>query len=474
MDKAVLDKAVAEVDQLLAQAKKIQEENTVLKNQVGEIEKTKANLIAQGGGFPQIHTTNMNSVEQKALRNFGCTHPKQLLEVNTALPRFAHVPEEQKQAVRTLKESVDTSRWMQQLFEGAPLDRVSASEELITSNVKGSLENYYGKNELAPRLKAFGSTVVGGGDEWVPTAVSAQFIEEWELEKRVAGSFLNINMPSNPFHMPIQTSKQTARIATENTSFSDSSFTTDKLELQAIKFSEFSILPDELLADSAPNFMSLARADVVNAIKRAQETAILNGDSDGTHIDSDTQAGAANLAEKSWDGLRKIAIANSANGGTETAGAALSDAFLRQMRKNLGRFGGSPRDLIWFVSPIVYQQMLGLDDVTTVEKFGPQATILQGALAAYQGIPIVVSEFMRDDLNVSGVHDGVTEDNSGILLLNHRRHMNGIRRPIRMRVMQDLLDQDRMQVAALARLAFVSHAQSASEVSVCYGVDVTA
>ena len=49
------------------------------------------------------------------------------------------------------------------------------------------------------------------------------------------------------------------------------------------------------------------------------------------------------------------------------------------------------------------------------------ATILKGALAAYQGIQIVNSEHMRENLHASGVYDGVTTNRAGILLVNLRR-----------------------------------------------------
>lgn len=479
--------AVKKVDELEERAKNFKEKTEGYEKEVADLkaknkalEEEKSNWVSKGH-IPSVNSSNANSLEKATMVAFGCSHPKQLIHVNTQSPRFKHVSSEKKDCAMQLKAAVDVSRWTQQLFYNEPFDRepketkAQNNEETYRfSTVKGVLDNYYAKNELVPRLKAFGSTVANAGDEWVPTAVSTSFIEEFQLDLSVSKVFPHINMPSQPFDMPLQTSKTTARKATENTSFSDTNFSTDKLTLSAVKLQEFYILPEELNEDSAPDFMAIGRADVVNSIHRAQETAIINGDSDGAHQDTDTQAGGADLAEKVWDGLRKIAIANSANGGTSTAAAALTDAFLRGMRKNMGRFGVNPRDLVWFVSAIGYQQMLGLSDVVTVDKMGPLATVLNGALAAYQGIPIVISEFMRDDLNVSGVNDGVTTDNTGVLLVNHRRHWNGTRRPIRMRVMQDLLDQDRVQIAGLGRLAFSSHAQSATEVSAVYGVDVTA
>ena len=466
---------VKELKEMEEKANKLAEKNEKAEAENARLQKELDAAKEKALHAPNVQTQNINSLEQKALRNFGVAHPRQLLEINVGAEKFAHVPVEQKQAVIEMKKAVDTSRWIQQIFHNEPMDRFTASEKNNrVSLVKGTLENYFAKNELVGRLKAFGSTVVGAGDEWVPTAISSNYIEEFELEKKVGSLFKDLPMPSNPFELPIQLNKTVARKATENTSHSSNNFNTDALTFNAVKLQEFYLLPEELLEDSAPDFMAIGRNEVVQAIHRAKETAIINGDSDGTHQDSDTDSGAADLAEKIWDGLRKAAIGNSANGATPAAAAALSDTFLRNMRKLMGKFGVNVRDLAWIVSPIGYQQMLGLDDVTTVEKFGPQATVLQGALAAYQGIPIIISEYLRDDLNASGVFDNTTVDNTGILLVNKSRFFSGLRRPIRMKVMQDLLDQDRMQIAAYSRMAFTHFDQSATEKSVIYGVDVTA
>lgn len=448
-------------------------ENKDLNVKVKDLESEKANYIAKGTQAG-IGYRNGSSLEQQAMTAFGCTNAKQLLGVNTGAARFNNVSDEKKSCVIALKQAVDTSRWMQQIFHGEQKDSFSnIKNDIQAGHVKGALDNYFGKNELVPRLKAFGTGVTNGGAEWIPTGVSQVFIEEFQLVREVANLWRSINMPTNPFEMPIQNSKSTARISAENTSFTAGDFSTDKITMSATKLQEYYVLPTELTEDSAPDFLAIGRSDVVNAIGRAEETAQING-SLGTHIDSDTQAGLAILAEKAWEGLRSIAIANSANGATPALAGALTDAFMRSMRKAMGRMGVNPLDLAWICSPIGYQQILGLNDVRTHDVFGPNATITKGSIDKYQGIPIINSEFMRDDLNASGVYDGVTTTKTGIMLVNKTRFMRGVRRPIQMRVMQDLLDQDRVQIAALSRLAFNSMPQSDTEVSAVYGIDITA
>ena len=467
-----LDKLANEVKSLKERSEKASEKLSSANDKIAELEKEKSNYLAHGR-FP-VAGNRASSDESRALKFFGRGHPKELLSVNTGDPRWTGVPAECKAVVRQLKESVDIGRWLTQIYHGAPLDKISTRDDgdNVTA-IKSLLETSYGRDVLQARCKAFGSTVVGEGDEWVPTAISSNFVEEFELDRRVEGMVRSLQMTTNPWELPVQKDVTKAKVIAEGAQATSQNFKTDKLTFNAKKFQEFTVLPEELNEDSAVAILGLLRSELVEAQQRAVEAATINGDTAGTHQDSDTDALPADVAEKAWDGFRKLAIANSANGGTVTFGSGVTDAKLREMRTKLGKFGVNPRDLMWLPSPLGYQQMLGTDDVVTVEKFGPQATVLSGALASYQGIPIVISEFMRDDLNVSGVFDGLTTDNTAILLVNHRRFYYGLRRPIRIRVMQDLPSFDRWLLASFQRKDFEGHPQSATEVSAVYGVDIT-
>jgi HK97 family phage major capsid protein len=460
------------LDELEGQTKALEEKLAGIESELKSKAEEKLNIIAKGN--PTMSTapvgSQTNSDEARALRYFGVGHVKDLLQVNVGDPRFARVPQELKHLVLEIKRDVDVCRMMQQVCHGEPLDR-----DERPAAVKGMFDSYYGKNVLAPRLKAFGSTVVGAGDEWVPTAVAAQYIEEYELVREVAAKFRQINMPSDPFDMPVQTDVTKARIQAEGAGLAGTNFGTDRIRLDAIKLTEFMPLTEELNEDSAPAILGLVRSEVVEAQVRAVESAILNGDDSVTHMDNDTAGGPANLAEKAWKGLRKLAIDNSANGSLEDFTAAVVDiAGLRSMREAMGKFGINPRELCWITTTKTYNQFLALDEVTTVEKFGSMATILQGALSALDGIPIVISEFARDDLASTGVNTlAGPNTRSSVLLVNHRRFYMGVRRPIRVKaVMDPTPPNDQWLICSWWRGDFKGHAQGAGEVSVVLGHNI--
>lgn len=424
---------------------------TKVQSALGEIEKAKAaNIVGGATSF----SNRSNSDEQKLLSSFGVSNVKNLIEVNTAHPRFAHISDAAKSSVLQLKKDMDIARMQAQMFGGEALDR----DDERVAHVKGVLETPWARTvDLKGRIKAFGSTVAGSGDEWVPTAISASYIEEYILEQKLAAALKEIPMASNPFELPVQQGYTKARLVSEGNAATDATFSTEKIAFSAKKLVEYYLLPEELNEDSAPAILELARGEVLQAQIRAVEDALINGDDTGTHMDSDTTSAAS--ARKAWKGFRKLALAASST--TSFAGAGITKTGLDIMRKFMGKYGTNPKELAWVVGPSAYAQMLNIDEVATLEKFGPQATILSGALAVFRGIPIIVSEHIREDLNASGVYDGTTVNRTVCHLVNLKRFYMGLRRPIRVKVQQDArAEYDRWQLVSYQRVAFSGHKQA--------------
>lgn len=421
-----------------------------------------------------------SSDESRLLASFGCRSLPELLQVNTCDARYRHVGDDKKHAVIMLKSTFDTARFMAQIFNHQPKDP-EVDDMRFLPPVRGVLDTAWAKNVgLKSMVRAFSSTTAGDGDEWVPTVISASYVEEYELERKLAAAFKEMPMTSSPWELPVQTDVTKARLASENGAMTDVNFGTEKIQFSARKLSDYFILPEEMNEDSAPAILELARRDVAVSQIRAIEDAIINGDTTGTHMDSDTTAADSN--RKAWKGLRKLAL--EASSTVDFAGAAVTEAKLSDMRKLASKFGVNPRELAWCVGPSAYAQFLKLDNVTTLEKFGPQATVLSGALAVYAGIPVVVSEYVREDLNDSGVHDGLTTTKTVVHLVNASRFYVGRRRPIRIRVAQDPnMEYDRWKLVSYQRVDFKGHKQAGStyasgstskERSTILGIDVLA
>jgi HK97 family phage major capsid protein len=438
------------------------------KNQV--LEQEKAQWIASSQH--SNHGGSAMSLEKSIVKSFGVNGVKDLIKVNTAHPRFAAVPSEMKAQVIQLKQDVDTARHIAQMYYNDRPDGDLDSDTGV-SKAKEILNTKFAKEvDLEARVKAFDTGVAGSGAEFIPTLLSDTYMEEIQLIKKVPSLFRELALPSSPFKMPMTTNYTVGRIVAENNAATDTSFTTTDVQFDAKKFYEYFLMSEEMTEDSAPAILQIGRQEIGEAIVRAWERSIIDGDDSVAHMDSDVVS--ASDARKAFKGLRKKALANSANGSVVNVGTALTFQKLLEMRAAGGPAFIDPRQCALLVGVNGYNQLMGLSEVITVDKAGGFSTLVSGSLASIMGMPIVTSQFIREDLNAAGVHDGLVTDNTFALMVNTRRFMLGMRRPIRLKVQRDArAEYDRWQLVAYSRTAFNGAPQGANENSVVIGVNVS-
>ena len=113
---------------------------------------------------------------------------------------------------------------------------------------------------------------------------------------------------------------------------------------------------------------------------------------------------------------------------------------------------------------------LELSEVVTLEKFGPQATVLTGQLASLAGIPIVMSRFMGADMNQNGLYDNVTKDKTGFVIFNPDSYSQYVRRQITIESDKDIASGS-IQLVSTMR-AVMDSPDAASVKNVVYGYDL--
>ncbi len=260
--------------------------------------------------------------------------------------------------------------------------------------------------------KALNVTNAGEGYDWVPTQFSADVMDKVRLELKVANLFQTITMPTNPYKLPVTAADavgylQSESLADDSTKLRSSQPRTSNVELSAKKLAARVLFSEETNEDSIVPVLPWLKNNVVIAIATAKEKALINGDTDATHQDSNVTL--AYDAQKAWDGLRKIC-----QSGAKVDISTFNADNLRSVRKAMGVYGVDPRKLAHITGISGYIQALGLKDnqnnpmVTTIDKYGPNATIITGELAKFDGSPIIVSEYVYQNLNASAVYDGVT------------------------------------------------------------------
>jgi hypothetical protein len=268
-------------------------------------------------------------------------------------------------------------------------------------------------------LRAMDVDTAGEGADWVPTGIGAMLHEKVRASGRVAPLFARINMPTNPWKWPLEGADAVAYRVAEPTGDTESKFTASTpgsggATFDAEIFGARSLFSRSLDSDSAIAVLGFVENKIAQAFSDAEEKAILDGDTDGTHQDSDIGA-STTAAVTAWDGLRKKALAQTSG---DHSGAALSAAGIRGTRALMGKWGLNPASLAIVVGVSSYFDLLGDTDFRTVDSFGQNAVVLNGQLGAADGIPVVVSEHVREDLNASGVYDGITTNLTYALVVN--------------------------------------------------------
>ncbi len=321
--------------------------------------------------------------------------------------------------------------------------------------------------------KAMATDQPGLGAEWIPTGFSSDLVEKVRLKLKVASLHEHISMPTDPFKIPRLASSSAAYLKAENVAPPSSALGTGQASLDARSIAVYVPVSYELEEDTVFSLLPVIREDLTQALASGVENATVNGDDSASHQDSDVTN--ANDVRKAWKGYRKLArtVAKVNFGGTITV------ENLRAMRAAMAIYGVEPERLAWVVSIKGYLQLLNLKDsagnpvVLTVDKYGPQATLLKGELGRLDGIPIVVSEFVREDLNVNGVYDGVTTDKTIFLLVFKDGFLYGERRAIQVETFRDIRTGT-IELVASQRIAFVDRMDASTQSIVALGHNIPA
>ena len=219
------------------------------------------------------------------------------------------------------------------------------------------------------------STLVGFGDEWVPDLWSAQIWNKARLENVILPLFQSVEMPSNPFELPIEGADPTvyfvpetadeAQLTLGNTNpIPDSRLGSGKVQLAAKKLALRVGFSAELVEDSIVPVLNLYREQAVRAIADSIDYVLLNGDTNGAatgNINKDHAAPNATDRFMAFDALRKLPLVTNTSNRVDANNVAPSLTLLRQTRFKMdNRYSARPGDLAWIVDTGTYAKFLAM------------------------------------------------------------------------------------------------------------------
>lgn len=345
---------------------------------------------------------------------------------------------------------------------------IDRQHELKSAKIAGSSNAAPPSDDLSAAVKAMTSTGAGTGAELVPTDLADQLWDDIFLASRVVGNgnagMVVIPMPTNPFDIPLGLGQPTWRKGTENTATTASDLSTAKSTLTATELvteQNWSYTLDEdaivAMAPSIRGRLAQSGAEIIDDFAlNADATATATGN---INLDDATPAADSYYLTDGQDGIRhQWLVDNTPSQNIDAGGDALVDADVLNALAAMGKYAIDPNAVRLVCDVQTYLKgFLGLSDVLTMDKFGPNAVIFTGQLAAYRGLPIIVSASHRlaeadGKLSTTGTNNTL----GSFSVYNRQMWYAGFRRNILIEIDRDIQKRQFIMVTSL-REAVAAH-----------------
>jgi len=315
---------------------------------------------------------------------------------------------------------------------------------------------------------------------WIPTVNSRFYFEEYEIPFILANAFDQLPMESAVVHVPGVLGTPEGKEEGDAATFTEQSNTSSGYDVHARNNVYHQRITEDLAMDSAPSIIEKLRKEGAAALARSYERAILNGDTtdSGTgrgsgHMDTDIAAVSKHFS-KAFDGLRKKAMANSANGVIyDHLGAAPSKVLFENVMNALGIFASEKSMCKWVLGTSVANKLVtgAIPELFTAYAFGSAASNVTGQVPPVFGIQGIQSQYIREDLNATGVYQA-GQSKTILICVRTDRFSNWVRQPMRQWATPTLANSDQMLLASKMRHAWAGNPQSATEKSVAMAINV--
>ena len=356
-------------------------------------------------------------------------HQKQLLNTLTGKAQDADIPESLL-ASASAKGSQIASR-VQQGYK-AGLDSSSNSEIVDTDLSSNLLVRLYGESQLVQAL---------AGQE--------------------------IQMPTNPFKLPVATSRPTFAPTAELASPDSSAQGTSNVTLDAEKlvgYVEYSYEVDE---DAIVAILPMVEQQLASAAASALEDQLINGAESGI-IDNGVAASTF-----IFDGFRKMTYSGNAHLTVDIGAGGLSAANLTVLRKAMKQYGMRPEELVLICGYEGYGDLVALTATLTDDVFsGGQSRIRTGNAASVFGIDIVPSAAIAETLADDGANAEAAGTKGQVLLVHKPSFVLGTRKGFTVETDVDRVAQKNLVIASFRRDFKPLETPSATVPTVIHGINI--
>ena len=313
--------------------------------------------------------------------------------------------------------------------------------------------------------RAMDSTTASAGDELVGREEARQLWADVNVETAVASLFETVTMPSNPFDIPLQLGDVNWYPGTANVAVSSTNLSTAKQTLTAYELVGMVPWAYELDEDAVIAMMAEVRATLLRNSAQVLDDIVLNADTsltgninhDGTALTATTAGHAHYLV--GFDGLVHLPLVDNTAMRNDHSAAVSADMF-NELRRKLGKYGLRPSELAFVTDVNTFIAVQSITEFQTVDKLGPNATLLTGQLGSVEGVPVVVSEQMAlADADGKVTAAGNVASTGRLLLVNRTQWRKGFKRELVIETERDVQRRQNVMVVSM-RVAFAERSGS--------------
>lgn len=295
------------------------------------------------------------------------------------------------------------------LFPRIPLSEFSAADRPHAARGDFELTAAY-QRAMDTAESGYGSQLVG-----------AQYVGElWDAPRRLGRVFPLIEqfeMTDPTAYLPVEAGLPEVLFVGQSTANNSSNYDTTKtgsnrVQVDAKKFVIHQMWSGEMEEDSIIPFIPFLRRQAAASIAHYSDSLVLNGDTTnaGTgNINLDDADPADTKHYLAFDGIRHVGLVDNTGNQIDANGAYTYADFVNAKglmvdQTYLQDWGHpvNPDDLVYVCDPASGDAIGQLDQVLTVDKYGPQATVLNGELARIAGRHPLISSIAVSKTEADG------------------------------------------------------------------------
>lgn len=399
---------------------------------------------------------------QRGVKTKNGPHPGPSPELERTFRSLRHVA-----LVSDEQALAQDERELEELFANAPISYFLGRDRSLAAQGRWHATEAYRK--AAEAVRAMDTAETGFGSQ----LVGNQYVNElWAAaasEQRIWALINAFPMDAGTAFLPVEVDFPEMLFVAENTANNASNYGTSKtgsqrVQVDAKKFVIHQMWSGEMEEDSIIPYLRFLRGQAEKSIAFHSDSLALNGDTTNAatgNINLDDADPADTKHYLAFDGIRHAALVDNTGNAVDAAGAVTVALLNAQRGKMLDATNkvdwGHPTnraDLIHACDPETADRIGGLAELITVDKYGPNATILTGETGRVLGSPVIPTMAVsKTEADGKVSTTGANNTKGQVVTFNRNGFAAGIRRRLKV-VAEEIPATDQKRIVYSMRVGF--------------------